>query len=239
MKKAWSAFRCVQSTPNFTAIILAQMVAMAANGLFDIVLIWYALKESSYVAASTVIVLQFVPYTVFGLVCGWLSDGFNRKYLIVGADLFRALIFGLAMAAIWLRLPLLPVLAVSAFFMTVARTVFQPALQGIIPELGAERQVVKLNAILHGGRELIGVIAPVIGGYMIAIISLNRIFFIIFGLFLISAFLALLIDYEYKNPEKHKIKSLTVNKIISDYFFYGMTYSRKTRSFSGRSLSMQ
>ncbi|MEG9884647.1 MAG: hypothetical protein V6Z86_08570 [Hyphomicrobiales bacterium] len=66
MKKAWSEFRSVQSTPNFTFIILSQMVAITGSGLLDIVLIWYALKESSYVAASTVIALQFIPYTGFG-----------------------------------------------------------------------------------------------------------------------------------------------------------------------------
>ncbi len=61
--------------------------------------------------------------------------------------MFRALIFSLAMASIWFGIPLLPILVVSALFMTVAGTVFQPALQGIIPDLAEGHQVVKLGPV--------------------------------------------------------------------------------------------
>jgi MFS transporter, DHA3 family, macrolide efflux protein len=148
-----------------------QLVANAGSRVFDIVLIWYALDlAESYASVGLLLFLRYIPYALFGLVCGWLSDFLDRRKLIVAADLFRAALLVAGAIALATGYSPLVVLAVCAFLLTAARTLFQPAVQGLLPQLADGPRLVRANAVLHGTTEMIGVAAPVLGGLMLVVL---------------------------------------------------------------------
>lgn len=161
---------------NLDLLLAGQLVSVAGSRIFDIVLVWYALNLSeSYTSVGLLVFLRYIPYALFGLVCGWLSDRLNRRRLIVATDLFRGVLLMGAAGVLAAGLSSLAVLAATAFLLTAARTLFQPALQGLIPQLARGDGLVRANALLHGATEMIGVIAPVLGGVMLAVLPVSAI----------------------------------------------------------------
>lgn len=165
-----------------------QILAGLGSGIFDIALIWYVLGAAAEITdVGFVIFLRFIPYAFFGVLGGWLGDRWDRRSIIVGADVFRAAVAAVAGGLLVMSLDLTWLLAVSAFLLTVARTLFQPAIQGMIPSLCEPDGLARANAVHHGIRECLGVVAPLVGSLLIAVLSAPWVLGLIAGLFLAGA----------------------------------------------------
>lgn len=174
---------------RLTLLFSGQILAGLGSGIFDIALIWYVLGASAEITeVGFVIFLRFIPYAVFGMLGGWLGDRWDRRAIIVGADLFRAVVC-LAVAGLMLiSRDMTVLLAAAAFLLTVARTLFQPAVQSMIPSLCAPDALARANAWHHGIRECLGVIAPLVGSLLIAVLSAPWVLGTIALLFLAGGF---------------------------------------------------
>lgn len=169
-------------------LLAGQFIGNAGSRVFDLVLIWYALELSdSYAAVGILVFLRFAPYALFGLVCGWLSDRLARRRLIVWAELFRAVLLSTAAGLLLAGYAPLVVLGTTAFLLTTARTLFQPAVQGLLPQLARGPMLVRANAALHGVVETVGVAAPVLGGLMLVALPVPVILLLIATTFLVCA----------------------------------------------------
>ena len=151
---------------NIAIVILSQFFASLASGIFDIALVWLILDDTDAVATvGLVIFLRYIPYAIFGLIGGWVGDAWNRRAIVLVTDLIRALVLFVAALCIALSFDLVVILAILSFLLTVARSFFQPAMQAMIPYLCEEKDLERVNAVFHGVREFLGVLAPLVGGF--------------------------------------------------------------------------
>jgi len=192
-----------------------QLVATTGSRIFDIVLIWYALDQADdYATVGFLVFLRFVPYALFGMFCGWLSDRLNRRTLVVVADLLRTLLFAVAGLALMTEADPLAVLAITAFLMTTTRTLSQPAVQGMLPQLaGGGPTLLRANATLHGGMEMVGVGAPVIGGALLAVLPASSVLFLV-G---ICQFVAAALAAAIRLPRETRSAELRLSGFLTEY----------------------
>lgn len=196
-------------------VFLGQALATIASRFFDITLIWLALEASdNYQAAGIVVFFRFIPYTLLGLFGGWVSDRFNRAKVIFVSDMFRAIVIFALLLLMESGFNQIVLLSGAAFLLTSARTFFQPSIQGLLPEFAKQDKLVHANAILHGLNEISGIIAPVLAGFLLAILSVNIFLVLISVVFCIAAFFILM--PQISNSTDINNSSASTN-IINDY----------------------
>jgi DHA3 family macrolide efflux protein-like MFS transporter len=173
---------------DLNLLLSGQFIGNAGSRIFDLVLIWYALELSdNYAVVGFLIFLRFAPYALLGLVGGWLSDRFDRRRLIWSAELFRAVLVVAASGLLLAGHAPLVVLGATAFLLTVARTLFQPAVQGLLPQLARGPVLIRANAVLHGSIETAGVAAPIVGGLVLVALPAPAILLMIAATFVLAA----------------------------------------------------
>ena len=207
-------------------LLSGQLVATTGSRIFDIVLIWYALDQADdYATVGFLVFLRFVPYALFGLFCGWLSDRLNRRTLVVLAELSRTVIFAAAGLALMTEADPLLVLAITAFLMTTTRTLSQPAVQGMLPQLAGGGALLRANAALHGGMEMVGVAAPVIGGLLLAVLPASSVLFLVATCQFVAAALAAAV----RLSRETRLAELRLAGFLAEYseLFRVLTRSRR------------
>lgn len=182
------AFLTVLSNQNLRLVFLGQALATIASRFFDIALIWLALGVSQdYNSVGLLIFFRFLPYALLGLIGGWVSDRYNRKNIVFISDMLRAVLLVSLALLLYGKWNALPLLASTAFLLTVARTFFQPAIQGLLPELASRETIGHANAVLHGMNEIAGIVAPVIAGFVLLILPADAFIAITGVLFFVAA----------------------------------------------------
>jgi MFS family permease len=108
-----------------------------------------------------------LPWLVFGLVAGAITDRYDRRRLMWGTDVFRAvLVAGLA-AVVLTDTVTIWVLVIFAFLLGSAGTLFDSAAQALIPAVvpASEEPLQRANGRLYGA-QLVGdqLVGPAAGG---------------------------------------------------------------------------
>jgi MFS family permease len=139
-------------------------------------------------ALSLVGLAWTLPLILFVLIGGVFSDRYDRRWLMIGADLIRALAIGLiGVLSVLGVLELWHVVALIAF-VGLGDAFFNPASTAIVPDLLTEDQLPSANALQGLIRPLaIRLIGPAIGGFTVAAIGPGTAFLFDAGSFLASA----------------------------------------------------
>lgn len=161
---------------NFVLLWAAYGVAAFGDHLSEMAL----LKERNAFQSDYLTRIQalitfgfFLPFVVFGPLAGWWSDRFSRRTTMIAADLIRAVIvfnmgFIVGQLAVWLPaaygdysivIPPVIVGTLAAFF--------SPARQAMLPTLIRDDQLVRANAMISALGTIGGVLAAVVGGYIV------------------------------------------------------------------------
>lgn len=161
---------------NFVLLWAAYGVAAFGDHLSEMAL----LKERNAFQSDYLTRIQalitfgfFLPFVVLGPLAGWWSDRFSRRTTMIAADLIRAVIvFNMAIIvgqlAAWLPatygdysivIPPVIVGTLAAFF--------SPARQAMLPTLIRDDQLVRANAMISALGTIGGVLAAVVGGYIV------------------------------------------------------------------------
>jgi MFS family permease len=115
-------------------------------------------------------VAQRLPWLVFALVAGALVDRWERRRVMINANIFRA--FALGLVAVLAATDTIGLLALYAIFLTVgiAETFFDNAAQAYLPRLVGSRQLPPANSRLYAGEILANQFAgPPLGGIVFGV----------------------------------------------------------------------
>lgn len=129
------------------------------------------------------LLFRLVPAFFMGSVAGLISDKFERKYLIITADLFRA---ALIFSVIFLRENIYP-LYIIIFLIAVFDRLYQSAMGGGIPNIVGKENMTIANSYLAAGRTIALVTGPIVGGLLISAGSYGIAFGIDAATYLFSA----------------------------------------------------
>lgn len=115
--------------------------------------------------------LEFVPFLLFGLIVGVYADRWDRRLILLVADLVRFLVLAsVPLAALFHVLTLLQLYLV-AFVAGTARVWFEVAHYSLIPALVSPARVVEANSSLEVTDGVSNLVGPSLGGLLIKIVG--------------------------------------------------------------------
>ena len=157
----------LRRSPSFTYIFLATAGSSFGTYLATVALIVQIYdKTDSSVWVSALLITEFLPIVVIGLLLGPLIDRVSRRWLMIGSDLVR---FGVFAALPFVESP--TAIVALAAVAGVATGFFIPAANAAIPNLVPEEELVNANSLLATAETLAWMIGPVVAGGMLAVWS--------------------------------------------------------------------
>jgi len=157
-------------TRDYRLLVFAAVVSLLGDGFYFVALAWQVYDISNVPTALSIVgVASMLPMVALLLVGGALSDRFDRRKLMIGADLLRGGAIGL-MAILSLSGAIeLWHIAVLSIFVGAGHAFFNPASTAIVPALVAEPHLPAANALSGIYRPLVfRLIGPALAGFLVA-----------------------------------------------------------------------
>jgi MFS family permease len=155
---------------DFRMLWTGMTASLLGDGIFYVALAWQAYELSNTPTALSMIgVAMTVPHVVFLLAGGVVSDRFDRRKVMIAADLIRAVAVG-ALGALALsgRLELWHMFVLSGLF-GAGTAFFGPAFDAIVPGLVPDAELNQANSldqlVRPAARRMLG---PALGGWIVA-----------------------------------------------------------------------
>ena len=169
--------RLLRKNPAFRRLYAAQLVSFAGDWFATVALLGLALElTGSAAVAALVLVLQTAGFAVASPLAGILADRFDRRRLLVAADLARvpvALAFMLAHTSdtLWIALLAVALLSVGA-------AVFEPTSSAALPNLVEPSQLREANVLIGSAWGVMLAVGAAIGGLVAATLGRDAAFLI-------------------------------------------------------------
>jgi len=178
---------------NFALLWAAQLVSVAGDWVLMIGLPFYVYGLThSTLATGAMYVVSMVPRVAMASLAGVFVDRWDRRWTMIVADLLRAALL-LAMLAVRSAEQLWIVYAVS-FLQAALSQFFSPAQNALLPRLVEETDLVAANSLSSLGLNIARVVAPSLGGAMLAASGLHSVVLFDSLSFALSAVLVALIS---------------------------------------------
>lgn len=174
---------------DFALLTTGSVVSQLGDGFFSLALAWQVYQISNVPTALSIVGLAWtLPLILFVLLGGVFSDRYDRRWLMIGADLVRATAIGLlGVLSIAGTLQLWHVVALIAF-VGLGDAFFYPASTAVVPDLVREEQLPQANAVQGFVRPLTTrLLGPAVGGFVVAVLGPGVAFAVDASSFLASA----------------------------------------------------
>jgi MFS family permease len=191
----------VLKNKTYRTLFLAQVIAHGGTGLVTIALALLAYEIAGADAGQILgiaLALKMVAYVIIAPVVGAMIHKFNRKWLLIGLDLFRASMF--------IFLPFITEawqIYVFILLINAAAAGFTPTFQALIPDvLTHEADYAKGLALASATYDLENLLSPVAAATALIFFSFHGLFFFTAVTYLISAALVFITVVPGAKPKK-------------------------------------
>ena len=130
----------------------------------------YRLSGSPSLTAL-ITVAEGLPYLLFGLVSGALSDRLNRRRVMVAADVVAAVAIASVPLAHWLGTLTVAHAMLAGFLAQAAFVFFDGAAFGALPAIVGRRRIGEANAAVWGVGSLLDLGVPMLAGLLLALVD--------------------------------------------------------------------
>jgi MFS family permease len=198
----------VRDAPGFRLLFLATLASSLGTWLALVALVVDVYDRTGNATwVSGLLVVEFLPIVVVGLVAGHLVDRLPRRSILVGSDLARLAVFCvLPFAGSALQIVLLALAA------GVATSFFRPALYAGLPNLVRDDELPQANGLLQSAENLTWALGSLAGGALVAATSPDTAYLLNAATFLVSALLILRIsgsfEEEGREPSRGQLRDL-------------------------------
>jgi MFS family permease len=191
-------WRLLREAAGYRLLFLATLASSVGTWLAFIALVvdvFDRTEDASWVSA--LLIAEFLPIVVIGILAGRLIDRVSRRWILVGADLARMAVFlVLPFAGSALQIVLL------AFAAGVATSVFRPAVYAGLPNLVSDEELPQANGLLQTADNLTWSLGALVGGALVAATSPDVAYFLNAASFLVSALLIVRIRESLEEAER-------------------------------------
>ena len=155
----------------------------------------------------------FLPYLLFGLILGAWTDRVDRKRMMIGTDIARALV--VASIPLLAALGLLTIwwIYVVAFVHATLRICFDAGEFAAIPSLVNRDDLVTANGRIQASYSAASIVGPLLAGVLVIRVSLPVLMLIDGFSFLLSAFSLALIRISFNSGEKRAPTSIRTDVV--------------------------
>lgn len=169
--------QCTVWQKKILLFLTSQCITLFGSTLVQMALVWYATMQTSsgvWVAAFTV--CSYLPQFLISFLGGVWADRYDRKKLILGADILIAAVTFLMVLAIP-HISSEPALLVGLLLMSILRSlgagIQTPAVNAVIPQLVPEDQLMRYNGINATMQSIVNFAAPAAAGVVFTISTLR------------------------------------------------------------------
>ncbi len=197
---------------NYILLFSAQIVSLLGSGVTTVGLALFAYQltggESATAVIGNALFLRILAFLIFSQPAGVIADRFNRKYILIAADVLR---FGLLalfpfITEVWqVYLLIFLINAVTAFF--------TPTFEASIPEVVGEEQYVKALSYSRVAVDIEAVAAPAVAGLLVVLLGVRWVFWFDAFTYLVSAALVVFAVVPYVAKQ---IVPLSINVFLSE-----------------------
>lgn len=215
-------FKFLPENRNFNFLFIAQVVSQIGDSMYTIGLLWLVLElTGSNSTMGIVAMVSYLPMLIFGVFAGILVDTYDRKKLMVSADIFRGLVVLVLPVTYFLGVINIGVIFCVSFVLATFSTVFNPARDAFVPDIVDKAKLLKANSIIQSTNFAAILLGPAIAGGLIGTVGVAHLFSFDALTFFISLAALLFIRYKNINP----IKSGAVE--FKEHFFEIMRFVRQ------------
>src|ERR1041385_8927286 len=156
-------------TRDFGLIWLSQLVSQVGDGISKLALLWFVYSITGSPLKTTAIgLLQTIPPILCGPLIGVLVDRFPKKLLLIGSNVFRAVLIGFVPCAISVDTFTVNLLYVLVLMDAIATAAINPTLTASVPMTVPRSQFTSANALIQCTTSLGIIFGPALSGVGIA-----------------------------------------------------------------------
>ena len=174
---------------DYALLTTAAVISLLGDGFFSVALAWQVYEISDAPTALSVVGAAWtLPVVLFILLGGVFSDRYDRRWLMIGADVVRAAAIGaLGVLSLMGVIELWHIIALIAF-VGLGDAFFNPSSTAIVPDLLPDELLPQANALQGMFRPLtVRLVGPAIGGFTVAALGPGTAFVVDGASFLLSA----------------------------------------------------
>ncbi|MCY7346173.1 MAG: MFS transporter [Pyrinomonadaceae bacterium] len=197
---------------DYLLLFAAQIISLTGSGVTTVGLALFAYQLTGGQSATAVIgnalFLRILAFLLFSQPAGVLADRFNRKYILIAADVLRFVLLALFpfITEIWQVYTLIFLInAVTAFF--------TPTFEASIPEVVGDEHYVKALSYSRVAVDIEAVAAPAIAGLLVVWLGVRWVFWFDAFTYLVSAALVVFAVVPFVAK---KAVPLSVNVFLSE-----------------------
>ena len=159
---------------DFFTIWGGQAISLITSAILQMAFIWYLTAQTgSAMVLSLASLVGFLPQAILGPVIGVFVDRYDRKLIMIGADLFIAAVsLVLVFVAVYAKLSIWMVMVVL-FLRSVGTAFHSPSLNAITPLLVPESQLTRCAGYSHTVISASYIISPAIAAFLYSMWGLN------------------------------------------------------------------
>ena len=179
---------------DFLKLWLGQLVSRVGDGIHEIALAWLVLElTGSALSMGAILAVSITPNLLFGLPAGVLVDRFNRKRIMVLADLARTLIVLVIPISYTLGVLQMWMIFAVAFLTSTAEAFAGPARLSSIPNLVKGDNLDPANSLVQITKAVSSLFGLSLGGAVVAVFGPANSFFLdSLSFFLSTVFISLI-----------------------------------------------
>ena len=173
---------------DFRLLWTAMTVSFFGDGIYMVAIAWQVYELSNApTALSAVGVAWSLPRTLFLLVGGVMTDRFERRRIMIVADLLRGgAVATMGMLTVTGAVRLWHLIALAVVY-GIGQALFAPAFGAIVPEIVPPHMLTEANSldsvVRHAAERLFG---PAVGGFTIAAVGAGGAFLVDAGTYVFS-----------------------------------------------------
>jgi MFS transporter, DHA3 family, macrolide efflux protein len=199
---------------NIILFLSSQTISLFGSMLVQYAIMWHiTLTTKSGVMMTLFIICGFIPAFFLSPIAGVWADRYNRKILIILADaliaiatLVLAILFLMGYESTWLLFVMAAIRAIGTGIQT-------PAVGAILPQIVPKEGLTKVNGINGSIQAIIMFVAPMVSAALLAMTSIEIIFFIDVITAAIAIFVLLTF---FKIPSHEKASEKQTTSYFSD-----------------------
>jgi MFS family permease len=176
----------VAGNVNFRRLWIGNLISLLGDW-FNTIALYTLVSEltGSPFALGAVFITKMLPWAVVSPLAGVVVDRYNRRRLMIGADVLRAVVvLGFLLIDTPGEVPLLYLLLAAQ---VVVGAVFQPAKSASLPNITTPRELLTANALMSATWSTMLAVGAALGGLATAWLGTTAVFWIDSATYLVSA----------------------------------------------------